>query len=417
MNDELIDSLRIDRSQTNTPDRSGAVWWLVALIVVVAVLAAALWWWLQPGVVEVESARVELVEAGGAATVASVLDASGYVVARRQATVAAEVTGKLLEVNVEEGRRVTEGDVLARLDDATERAQLELSEARLGAARSALDEISVQLENARRTLSRQRDLKARDLTSQSDVDLAVTEVDALSARLASQREQVRVAEREVAVQQQRIDELTIRAPFSGVIIARAAQAGEMVSPISAGGGFTRTGICTIVDMDSLEIEVDVNEAYIDRVSAGQPVVARLDAYPELDIPARVKAVVPAADRQKATVRVRVEFIERDSRVLPEMGISVRFLEARDAPLDDRSSPADGAQRLPAIPADAVFRRDGRDYVWRIEGGRVERRAIQLAAYKGDRVIVTAGLAAGDRVVADPGGLELETGSDVRVSDN
>jgi RND family efflux transporter MFP subunit len=308
---------------------------------------------------------------------------------------------------------VNEGDVLARLDDATEQAQLDLSQARLAAARSALEEIAVQLENARRTLSRQRDLKARDLTSQAEVDLALTDVDALTARLASQREQVRVAESEVAVQRQRIDELTIRAPFSGVIIARAAQAGEMVSPISAGGGFTRTGICTIVDMDSLEIEVDVNEAYIDRVSTGQPVVATLDAYPDLEIPAQVKAVVPAADRQKATVRVRVEFIERDPRVLPEMGISVRFLEAGAAG-NQEAAPGD-ARRLPAIPAEAVFSRDGRDYVWRIDDDRVERRAVQLGATRGNRVIVNAGISAGDRIVADPSGLTIEEGARVRVN--
>jgi RND family efflux transporter MFP subunit len=412
MNDELIDSLRIDRDRGGEKPGSGPLRWILPLLVVVAALAGAVWWWLQPGGIEVDAVRVELVDAGGSASVASVLDASGYVVARRQATVAAEVTGKLVEVNVEEGRRVTEGDVLARLDDATERAQLELSQARLAAARSALEEIAVQLENARRTLSRQRDLKARDLTSQAEVDLADTEVDALSARLASQREQVRVAEREVAVQQQRIDELTIRAPFSGVIIARAAQAGEMVSPISAGGGFTRTGICTIVDMDSLEIEVDVNEAYIDRVATGQPVVATLDAYPDLEIPARVKAVVPAADRQKATVRVRVEFIERDARVLPEMGISVRFLDPEES-----TAGTAGASRLPAVPRAAVFDRNGRAYVWRIEDGRVERRAVQLGADAGQRIVVTAGLSAGDRIVADATAVELEAGAKVRVSDN
>lgn len=416
MNDELIDSLRIDRSQSSASERSGLRRWALALIfslAAIAAIAVIIWWWLRPGVIEVEVFRVELVDAGGAATVASVLDASGYVVARRQATVAAEVTGRLIEVNVEEGRRVSEGDVLARLDDATEQAQLDLSLARLAAARSALEENAVQLENARRTLSRLLDLKARDLTSQAEVDLALTDVDALSARLASQREQVRVAESEVAVQRQRIDELTIRAPFSGVIIARAAQAGEMVSPISAGGGFTRTGICTIVDMDSLEIEVDVNEAYIDRVSTGQPVIATLDAYPDLEIPARVKAVVPAADRQKATVRVRVEFIERDPRVLPEMGISVRFLEA-DAADSPGTAQASGSRRLPAVPAEAVFRRDGRDYVWRIDDGRAERRAVQLGASSGGRIIVTAGLAAGDRIVADATGRAIEEGSALRV---
>jgi RND family efflux transporter MFP subunit len=186
----------------------------------------------------------------------------------------------------------------------------------------------------------------------------------------------------------------------------------MVSPISAGGGFTRTGICTIVDMDSLEIEVDVNEAYIDRVTAGQPVVATLDAYPDLRIPARVKAVVPAADRQKATVRVRVAFVERDPRVLPEMGISVRFLE----PGENEARQADAPRRLPAIPTDAVFTRDGRDYVWRVEDGRAERRAVQLGAREDGRVLVAAGLRAADRLVADAAAVQLEDGARVRAVD-
>jgi RND family efflux transporter MFP subunit len=411
MNDQLIDSLRIDRDDD---DRAGRrLPWVLAAVLVVILVAGAAWWSVQPGAAEVRVVQPELVEAGGRRAVSSVLDASGYVVARRQATVAAEVTGKLVEVDVEEGQAVEQGQVLARLDDATEQAQLELARARLEATRSALDETAAQLDNARRTLKRQRDLKQRDLTSQAQLDLAVTEVETLSARMANQRSQVAVAEREVALRRQLLDELTIRAPFSGVVIARAAQAGEMVSPISAGGGFTRTGICTIVDMDSLEIEVDVNEAYIDRVTAGQPVVATLDAYPDLRSPARVKAVVPAADRQKATVRVRVAFVERDPRVLPEMGISVRFLEPGE---NNEERQADAPRRLPAIPADAVFTRDGRDYVWRVEDGRVERRAVQLGAREDGRVLVAAGLRAADRLVADAVGLQLEDGARVRAVD-
>jgi RND family efflux transporter MFP subunit len=412
MNDELIDSLRIDRRESDSGETSRAPWIVIVIVIVgIALAAGAAWWWSQPGAAEVRAVQPELVEAPGSAAVSSVLDASGYVVARRQATVAAEVTGKLIEVDVEEGMSVEQGQVLARLDDATERAQLELARARLAAASSALDEISALLDNARRTLERQRDLKQRELTSQADVDLAVTEVATLSARLANQRRLVTVAEREVAVARQRLDELTIRAPFSGVVIARAAQAGEMVSPISAGGGFTRTGICTIVDMDSLEIEVDVNEAYIDRVATGQPVVATLDAYPELQIPAQVKAVVPAADRQKATVRVRVAIEQRDPRILPEMGISVRFLEAGD---DDAQPTPASSRPLPSIPSDAVFRRDGRDYVYRIGNGRVERVAVQLGASDGDRVLVAAGIGAGDRLVADASGLDLENGDPVDI---
>jgi len=338
MNATLIDSLRIEASHDRPFSDHRSSWRVLALLLSATLLAGTVGYALRPGPLEVEMRPVDSVDPVEPAEIeevstlpprGSVLDASGYVVARRQATVASELTARLREVNVEEGRTVAKGEVLARLDDATAQAQLALIQARLLAARSALEEISVQLKTARRALARERSLVARKLSSESALDRAVTEVDILSARLASHREQVRVVEREVELQRLRIEELIIRAPFSGVIIARAAQAGEIVSPVSAGGGFTRTGICTIVDMDSLEIEVDVNEAYIDRVRPGQAVVATLDAYPDLAIASRVKKVVPTADRQKATVRVRVELLDQDPRVLPEMGVSVRFLESAE----------------------------------------------------------------------------------------
>jgi len=412
--DQLIDRLRIDdAADSGRGGRRSGILWAGGIAIAAATAVVGYRLASQPAVA-VETVQAETVEVESGQARTSVLDASGYVVARRQATVAAEVTGKLVEVNVEEGQRVAEGEILARLDDATEQAQLDLAQARLAAARSALAEIAAQLANARRTLARQRGLMERELTSRSDVDRAETDAAALEARLAAQRRQIEVAEREVALQRQRIEELTIRAPFSGVVIARAAQAGEMVSPISAGGGFTRTGICTIVDMDSLEIEVDVNEAYIDRVHPGQPVVARLDAYPDWQIPARVNAVVPAADRQKATVRVRVEFVERDPRFLPEMGISVRFL----APEQAAAGPNDPApaRPLPAVPAHAVIRRGNRDYVYRVDGDRVELRAVQAAGRDGNRVIIAAGIAGGEVLVANAQNLNLEDGAQVRIVD-
>jgi len=410
--DDLIDRLRIEPTVSDPPRRR--VWPLVFFAVVLLSLAAAGWaWYSRAAVPEVRVTVPETVELGAAGSRTSVLDASGYVVARRQATVAAEVTGKLVEVLVEEGLAVEKGQVLARMDDATEQAQLALARARLAAARSALAEIEAQLSNARRTQVRQRELKQRDLSSQSEVDRAETEVESLQARLTAQREQINVAEREVELQQQRIGELTIRAPFSGIVIARAAQAGEMVSPISAGGGFTRTGICTIVDMDSLEIEVDVNEAYIDRVETGQPVVARLDAYPDWQIPARVKAVVPAADRQKATVRVRVAIEQADPRILPEMGVSVRFLAEGDGPASaDDAAP----RRLPLVPARAVFEADGRSYVFVVDGRRLERRAVRPGARRDDGILISAGLNAGERLVADATIEDLSDGMRVRVVD-
>jgi RND family efflux transporter MFP subunit len=408
--DTLIDKLRIDEG-SDRRDASARRWPLYALLVVMLTAAggALLWWLLSGRAPAVETVTPRVVEREAAAGQASVLDASGYVVARRQAAVSAEVTGKLEEVLVDEGMRVEEGQILARLNDATERARLELSQARLAAAEAAVAELRVQIADAERTLRRQRELRDRDLVSQAELDAAETAVRSLEARLETRRSDVEVARRDVRLQQQLVDELTVRAPFSGVVIAQTAEIGEMISPISAGGGFTRTGVCTIVDMDSLEIEVDVNESYIDRVETGQAVVARLDAYPDWSIPAEVKRIVPAADREKATVRVRVELLETDARILPDMGVSVRFLDSEPAAGDSERV------RVRTLPESALFRAGGNDYVLIVADGRVERRAVRVGSRGSGRAVITAGLADNESVVVDPATTGLEDGDAVRVA--
>ena len=408
---ELIDQLRIQPGGDEAQPRSRA-WRWIGLGVAALTLAAAATWrlWGADRPPRVQVVTPVAVEVGGEAPRAEVLDASGYVVARQQATVSAEVTGKLTEVRVEEGMQVDTGQVLARLDAGTERAQLELARAQRNAARSALQEIRVELENARRTQRRERALRRRELSSQAALDDAATAVQRLEARLASSRDELEVAERNLALAQQRLDELTIRAPFTGIVIAKAAQPGEMVSPISAGGGFTRTGICTIVDMDSLEIELDVNEAYIKRVSERQRAIAVLDAYPDWEIPAEVIAIVPTADRQKATVRVRVGLLEEDARILPEMGVKVRFLGMAKAAEQAGKQP----RRLPAVPASALQRTGSEAHVYLVRAGRVERRAVRVGNVDGGRVTVSSGLAMHEKLVADPGGLDLADGDRVRV---
>ena len=409
-NDNLIDRLRIDDAVREQPSTRWL--WPVILFLVIALVVAGLWLWFgNARALEVSTVSAEMVEVGASAPVASVLDASGFVVARRQATVAAEVTGKLAEVLVEEGMRVEAGQVLARLDDATEQARLELSRARLTSAERTVSEIEVRLNDAERTQRRLDQLRQRELVSQADLDQAETSVNSLSAQLDSARQQVQVARREVELQEQLLDELTVRAPFAGVVIARAAQVGEMVSPISAGGGFTRTGISTIVDMDSLEIEVDVNESFIDRVSPGQDVIAVLDAYPDWDILAAVTTVVPAADRQKATVRVRIGFVELDPRILPDMGIRVRFLEA-GRPEPDAAAPT--LSRVPAIPAHTLLEQNGSRFVFVVEDGRLERRAVRTGGTRGSLTLIVAGLSGNEQLVANIRGLELADGDPVRV---
>lgn len=255
-----------------------------------------------------------------------VLDASGYVTARRVATVSAEVMGLLLSVDVDEGMLVQQGQVLAQIDDSVARIQLRLAQAQVETQLARVQSLQVELAEAQRESQRLAKLGgAGDYASESQLSRARTAVDRLLADIRSAQAELRVTGLQVERQQNLVDDHRIRAPFGGVVIGKSAQAGEIVAPSSAGGGFTRTGICTIVDMQSLEIEVDVNEAFIGRVQSDQAVVAKLDAYPRWQIPAKVIAVIPTADRSKATVRVRIQIIEKDSRILPDMGVKVSFL--------------------------------------------------------------------------------------------
>ena len=387
---EDLSALRIERA----PRRASRRWvrWVVLLVLLAGAGGTAWTWMTRERPVEVEVASVTTRRAGAQA---SVLNASGYVTARRRATVSSKVTGKIVEVNVEEGMAVREGQVLARLDDANVRAALRLMEAQLEAARRAITETEVRLAEAERTLKRRERLRTDGLITDADLDQARSEVQSLEARIAASQEQVTVAERQVALQQTELDNMVIRAPFSGVALSKDAQPGEMVSPVSAGGGFTRTGISTIVDMKSLEIEVDVNESYINRVASGQPVTALLDAYPDWQIPGRVITTVPTADRQKATVLVRIAFDQLDPRILPDMGVKVTFLREADLKATAEARP------VSLVPKSAVKTGNGSSHVFLVRQNGVERRAVQTAGTDGDRVEVVAGLSAGDRVVVSP----------------
>jgi RND family efflux transporter MFP subunit len=327
----------------------------------------------------------------------TVLNASGYVTARRAATVSSKVTGKVIELLIEEGMRVKEGQVLARLDDTNVKASLRLAEAQLESAKNALAETRVRIKEAEQELRRQNDLVKNKIATQADYDHAEASVLALNAKLEQQQSDVTVADRQLGSWQQQMEDTIIRAPFGGIVTSKNAQPGEMISPISAGGGFTRTGICTIVDMESLEIEIDVNESYINRVEASQPVEATLDAYADWKIPCKVIAIIPTADRQKSTVKVRVGFDKLDPRILPEMSVKVAFRGAT------ASGPVAG--RGTALPKTAVQQQDGHDVIFVVQNGRAERRAVTLSSTGPDEAVISAGLTAGERVVADwPHGL-------------
>jgi RND family efflux transporter MFP subunit len=329
-----------------------------------------------------------------------VLDASGYVTARRRATVSSKVTGKVVEVLVEEGQAVRRGQVLARLDDAQIRAGLDVARAQLEAARRAAAEDQARLKEAQLTQARLQQLVKEQVVGRAEVDTANAAVESLTARIELARQQVQVAESQVRAIETDLVDMVVRAPFDGVAISKDAQPGEMVSPVSAGGGFTRTGICTIVDMSSLEIEVDVSESYINRVRPGQPVEAVLDAYPQWRIPAHVITTVPSADRQKATVRVRIGFTKDDEgkldpRILPDMGVKVSFFNEKEAP----AAPAEPRLKL-MMPTAAVRTEEGTTYVFVMQGDRVERRAVKVGTAQGDQIEVLSGLSAGDRVVVE-----------------
>ena len=386
--------LKISRPEPRLAGKTRIGWWVWTLPLVVCI-AAAVAWWLRPAPLPVVS--VATAQLAGSASRESVLDASGYVTARRRATVSSERTGKVKSVLIEEGMQVDEGQVLAYLDDATERAQLAVADAQFVAAQAAQAEIQAQLTEAQLSLKRAEQLAASQLASSADLDAARAAAGALDARLNAARENAKVARRSLDLQRQQLDETIIRAPFAGVVVAKTAQPGEMISPVSAGGGFTRTGICTLVDMESLEIEVDVNEAYIQRVRAGQRVTAILDAYPDWRIPGEVIAIVPTADRQKATVKVRVGFLQRDQRVLPDMGVKVAFMDAADEGVNLPDQLPEGV----LVPRSSVRTRGGAPYVYLVVGDIAHGREIDLGSVQGQTVQALSGVAAGDQVIVAP----------------
>lgn len=387
---DLLRQLSIDRSGNLAP-RSSPKWpWVVGVIVVLGAAAA----YFFKGDAAIPVRIVQATVTGGSATTAasgSVLDASGYVVARRQATVSAKLTGKVTAINFEEGQKVAEGEVLARLDPSNLDAQLGLSQAQVEQARAQLAEIRVSLANAERDARRNRDLVLKGLVPQSAADNANTAEAQLKARLASAEQGVRVAQQQLLVTQRSLDDTVVRAPFAGVITVKNAQPGELISPLSAGGAGTRTGLGTLVDMNSLEVEVDVNENFLNKVKAGQRARTKLNAYPEWEIPSELIAIIPTADRSKATVKVRVGFARKDgeaidARILPDMGARVSFL-ADDAP----APVAEAAPRRVLVPAEAVH--EGAVFV--VSGDTVKRESVQTSAATTGQLTVSEGLSGGE----------------------
>jgi RND family efflux transporter MFP subunit len=396
----LLGQLRIEREAEPAGSASGRRPWIIAgVVVLIVLLGGGAWLALSArGALPVHTAVAQSLGGGGAG--ASVLDATGYVTARREATVSAQITGKVTAVLFDEGDHVSAGQVIARLDDTAQKAALAQAQAALQSARALLDQDKAQLAQNVRDRARNEDLVKRNLVSQQALEQARTLVDTQTALVESQREQIDLAEANVRAAQVQLDYCTVRAPFTGVVIAKAAQVGEMISPISAGGGFTRTGVATVVDMDSLEIEVDVNEAYINRVEPGQPVESVLNAYPEWRIPSHVIAIIPTADRSKATVKVRIGFDVKDARIVPDMGVRVSFEEKAAAGAAAQTRP-----RGVLVPAGALRKDGSEDVVYVLKDRHAQRRAVTLGAVSGDSRVVLGGLSSGESVIVDaPAGI-------------
>ncbi len=394
---DLLKELRIDRRPGVRKKRR---WPIYLGVVTVLLVAAVVMAGRRP--VEVETATARSAAEGGPA---SVLDASGYVTARRIATVSSKITGKVREVMIEEGQRVREGEILATLDPIDAGAQRELSQSQLASAQSQLAEAQAQLHLSERNLARQKQLAAQQLVAAASLDSAIAERDTSAARLVSLQRAVRVAHDQLQIASIGVDNTVIRAPFSGVIVTKAAQPGEMISPISGGGGSIRTGIGTLVDMDSLEVQVDVNEAYIGRVQPRMPVEAVLNAYPDWKIPGEVIAIIPTADRSKATVKVRIQLRSKDARIVPDMGVRVSFLE----PTRPGAAKPTGVW----VPTRAVVTKDGKSAVFVVDGDVARRVEVKAGEVRDVDQMISSGLKGGETVVLSPSD-KLRDGSRVMV---
>lgn len=384
-----LSALRIDdRKRKGRPLFKWVGVIFLAIILIIGALGARSGFLNRNPEVEVAAAI-----APNSAPVSALLNASGYVTPRNRASVAAKITGKVVTVYVDEGMHVTKGQILAQLDDSDYRISMASTKAGRDATVATIPDLEVQLGNAQRELDRTKKLTESGVSTPQALDSAQTLVNRLKAQIASAKVQVEAADAKIAIDQQNIDNCQIRSPFDGIVVSKDAQPGEMISPISAGGGFTRTGIATVVDMASNEIEVDVNENYIARVKPKQRVTAILDAYPDWKIPCFVRTVIPTADRVKGTVKVRITFEKLDPRILPDMGVKVAFLG--DEPPQQKSG---AISPLALVPQQAIHTENGQSAVFLFHNGTVERRAIRAGAARDGNVEVFAGLAPGDLVV-------------------
>jgi RND family efflux transporter MFP subunit len=386
-----LSSLRIDRDPP--PARRGRGPWL-GIAIAVVVIAAGLFAWSRLGAGP-RAVRLGTVTAtGGGQVTGEGITANGYVVARTKASVSARIPGRLEYLGVSEGSHVKKDEIIARIESGD-------FEAQLASTRAQVAQFDAQLAQARRELKRAQALRADQLNSDLDLENAETQVQVLDAQLSAARAQEQLA----AVN---LENTRVRAPFDGTVLRKDAEMGEMVAPTSAGGGLTRTAIVTMADLSTLEVEVDVNEAYIAQVHGGQAARITLDAYPDTSFRGSVRQVVPTADREKATVLVKVSILDHDPRILPEMGARVVFLARA-------GEHAAVAARRVTVSKDAVVTRDGRTFVWVVNDGVARRVTVEAGPERGDQIEVRQGLQGGESVILQPPA-DLKDGARVRAAE-
>jgi len=396
-----LSGLKIDPN-AKTLKKSSKPWLLLGILCVLIVLALSAYAWVSAQKAEV---TVMTVQNPGESQINSVLNASGYVTPRLRATIAAKITGRVKEMLVEEGMQVKQGDILARLDDSDAQASFNAAEAERNAAVSGLHELEINLEEAQKNLERIKTLKAEGIVDQQSLDKAQAAADGLKARLQMTQDQVKAVEAKMKMAEIEIENCVIRAPFSGIAVSKDAQVGEVVSPVSA-GAHTRTGISTLVDMTSLEIEVDVNESYISKVTIGQKVKATLDAYPDWIMGGKVRTIIPTADRQKATVKVRISFDELDGKIIPDMGVKVAFL-------NDEGEMKETSQVRAIVPKEVLRQARGKTVVYVVKTGKLEERVVTTGASGSSGVEILSGVMPGEQLVLS-GPAVLQDGQDVHV---
>jgi RND family efflux transporter MFP subunit len=402
-----LSRLKISRDAPSRASRQALRRNAILAVVAVVLIGAGFLWTRRATGLEVAIALAEVVGEGRGEGIG--ITANGYVVARTQASVSSRITGRLAFLGVEEGSVVRRGEIVARLENDDYQAVVRQAQAEVLRAQAALVEAEATRDQLARDLRRSRSLLEDSLASEREVEDFEARLTAAEARVGVQEAMVQSAEASVGVAEANLENTYIRAPFNGTVLRKDAEVGEVVAPVATGGGLTRGAVVTMADLETLEVEVDVNEAYIAQIASGQPTRITLDAYPDSSYMGEVRQIVPTADRQRATVLVKVSILEDDPRILPEMGARVDFVEQAAGDIADSTTQPSRV----FVAAEAVRDESGQPVVWVVRDGRVYRVLVEAGPVSGGRREIRDGLSGGEQVVVE-GPEELEDGAAVRI---